>query len=86
MWGCAWSSQPGPFYLPASGLTYDIGPGDLHMVKKIVKDPLHLDQFGYATKDYKIPNVTGSGLKYIQSTTKMNAYWAKTNCAVFVVP
>jgi len=86
MWGCAWSSQPGPFYLPASGLTYDVGPGDLHMVKKIASEPLHLDQFGYGTSDYKIPNATSAGLKYIQSTTKVNAFWAKTNQETFTIP
>jgi hypothetical protein len=86
LWGSAWSSQPGPFYLPASGLTYDVGPGDLHMAKRLGKEPLHLDDFGFGTADFKIGNQVTPGLKYIQGTTKMNAFWAKTNREIFVVP
>jgi hypothetical protein len=86
LWGVAWSSGPGPFYLPASGLTYDIGPGDLHMVKRLGKEPLYLDEFGYGTTDFRIGNQVPSGTKYIQGTTKMNAFWGKTNRDTFEVP
>jgi hypothetical protein len=85
LWGAAWSSQNGPFYLPASGLTYDVGPGNLHLVKKVAADPLHLDEYGYAYKDFKLPDTMGSGTKYIQATTKMNAFWAKTNFDTFII-
>jgi uncharacterized repeat protein (TIGR01451 family) len=85
LWGAAWSNQNGPFYLPASGLTYDVGPGNLHLVKKMAADPLHLDDFGYAFKDFQLPGSMGSGTKYIQATTKRNAYWAKTNFTTFVI-
>ena len=86
LWGCAWSAQSGPFYLPASGLTYDIGPGDIHMVKRLSKDPLYLDEYGYGTKDFRIGNQVSSGVKYIQGTTKMNAFWGKTNRESFEIP
>jgi hypothetical protein len=86
VWASAWSSETGPYYLPASGLTYDIGPGDLHMAKRIVDDPYHLDAYGYGSRDFRIPNSTPPGMKYIQATTKMNAYWAKTNRESFLIP
>jgi hypothetical protein len=82
----AWSRENGPFYLPASGLTYDVGPGYLKLVKKVGEEPLYLDAFGYGTKDFDLPAQVSSGEKYIQGTTKMNAFWAKTNCETFVVP
>ena len=85
LWGAAWSSHNGPFYLPASGLTYDVGPANIHLVKKIAADPLHLDEYGYAYKDFLLPDPMGSGTKYIQATTKMNAFWAKTNFDTFVI-
>jgi hypothetical protein len=86
LWGVAWSRYDGPFYLPASGLTYDVGPGDLHLVKKIAQEPLYLDSFGYGVKDFQLPQHVSSGIKYIQGTTKRNAFWAKTNQETFVVP
>ena len=86
LWGAAWSMYNGPFYLPASGLTYDVGPGNLHLAKKMVDDPVNLDEFGYGTKDFQLPAHVSSGTKYIQATTKMNAFWAKTNFETFIVP
>ena len=86
LWASAWSSQDGPYYLPASGLTYDIGPGDLHMAKRFVSDPVHLDAFGYGNGDFRLGDNVSSGIKYIQATTKMNAYWAKTNRETFIIP
>jgi len=86
LWGVAWSREPGPFYLPASGLTYDVGPANLHLVKKMGEDPLHLDEYGYGAKDFQLPDHVSSGTKYIQGTTKMNAFWAKTGQGTFVVP
>jgi hypothetical protein len=86
LWGAAWSSRNGPFYLPASGLTYDVGPNNLHLVKKIVDDPVNLDEFGYGSKDFQLPGTMSSGTKYIQATTKMNAFWAKTNFETFIIP
>jgi hypothetical protein len=86
LWGVAWSRYNGPFYLPASGLTYDVGPGNLKLVKKIAEDPVNLDEYGYGTKDFQLPVTVSSGTKYIQGTTKMNAFWAKTNFDTFVVP
>jgi len=86
LWGVGWSSENGPFYLPASGLTYDVGPGNLRLVKKIAMEPLNLDDFGYGTKDFQLPAQVSSGTKYIQGTTKMNAYWSKTNFETFVIP
>ena len=35
LWATAWSSQSGPHYVAVTGLFWDIGPGDLHMAKKI---------------------------------------------------
>jgi hypothetical protein len=86
LWGAAWSRYNGPFYLPASGLTYDVGPGDLHMAKKIGESPLNLDEWGFAEKDFQLPGGVSSGTKYIQGTTKLNAFWAKTNYSTFVIP
>jgi len=86
LWAAAWSSEDGPYYLPASGLTYEVGPGDLHLAKKIIADPVNLDEWGYGTKDFQIPGGTSSGTKYIQATTKNNAYWAKTNGESFIIP
>jgi endonuclease I len=86
LWGVAWSRFNGPFYLPASGLTYDVGPGNLHLAKKVGEAPLHLDVYGFGMKDFQLPAQVSSGTKYIQGTTKMNAYWAKTNVDTFVVP
>jgi hypothetical protein len=85
MWGVAWSTFNGPFYLPASGLTYDVGPGNIHLVKKIASEPLHLDEYGYGAKDFQLPESISNGTKYIQGTTKMNAFWAKTNWDTFVI-
>jgi hypothetical protein len=86
LWGAAWSRFNGPFYLPASGLTYDVGPGNIHMVKKVAEAPLNLDEFGYGIKDFQLPESVASGEKYIQATTKMNAFWAKTNFETFILP
>jgi len=86
LWGVAWSRENGPFYLPASGLTYDVGPGNMHLVKKVAAEPVNLDEFGYGTIDFQLPAQVSSGTKYIQGTTKMNAFWAKTNFETFVVP
>ena len=86
LWACGWSSQGGPMYLPSAGMTFDIGPGDVRLAKKFSADPLHLDDLGYASADFKIGNYVAPGTKYIQSATKMNAFWAKTNRNVFVVP
>jgi len=86
LWAAAWSSQDGPFYLPASGLTYDVGPGDLHICKKIVADPVNLDEYGYGDKDFQLPGGVSSGIQYIQGTTKLNAFWGKTNQDTFIVP
>jgi hypothetical protein len=86
LWGVAWSRFNGPFYLPASGLTYDVGPGNLKLVKKIADDPVNLDEFGFGSKDFQLPATVSSGTKYIQGTTKLNAFWAKTNFETFIVP
>jgi len=86
LWGVAWSKNGGPFYLPASGLTYDVGPANLHLVKKIMAEPLNLDEFGFGVKDFQLPGQISSGIKYIQGTTKLNAFWAKTNQGSFIVP
>ena len=86
LWATAWSSQSGPHYVPVTGLFWDIGPGDLHMAKKIVDAPLYLDQYGYATYDFKIPNATSSGTKYMQSGTKVNAFWGQSNQETFLIP
>jgi len=86
LWGAAWSKYNGPFYLPASGLTYDVGPGNLHICKKMGKEPLHLDEWGYGEEDFQLSSGVASGIKYIQGTTKLNAYWAKTNFDTFIMP
>jgi len=85
LWGAAWSRYGGPFYLPASGLTYDVGPNNIHMAKKVGEDPYNLDEFGYASKDFQLGPTVKAGLKYLQATTKMNAYWAKTAQDTFTV-
>ena len=86
LWAAAWSSQSGPHYVPVTGLWWDIGPGDLHMAKKFVADPVHLDAYGYGTYDFKLPNNISSGTKYIQAGTKMNAFWGQTDQETFVIP
>ena len=86
LWSAAWSSEGGPHYVPVTGLWWDIGPGDLRMAKRITADPVHLDAFGYGSYDFKIPNATTSGTKYIQGGTKMNAYWGQTSQEVFIIP
>ena len=86
LWAAAWSSQNGPHYVPVTGLFWDLGPGDLHMAKKITADPVHLDTYGYGTYDFKLPNNLSSGTKYIQGGTKMNAFWGQTNFVAFIIP
>jgi len=80
MWAVAASSEPGPFYVPATGLTFDIGPGGIHMIKKITGSPLYLDAYGYGVKNFPIPPDTIPGVKFIQGATcKSGRFWAKTN-------
>jgi len=86
LWAAAWSTQPGPHYVQVTGLFWDIGPADLRMAKKIIADPVHLDAFGYGTYDFKIPNATSSGTKYMQAGTKLNAFWGQSNQETFIVP
>ena len=86
LWSAAWSSQNGPHYVPVTGLFWDLGPGDLHMAKKIIADPVHLDAYGYGSYDFKLPNNISSGTKYIQGGTKMNAFWGQTNQETFEIP
>lgn len=86
LWATAWSSQSGPHYVPVTGLFWDLGPGDLHMAKRIGDAPLYLDAFGYGTYDFRIPGATSSGTKYMQSGTKMNAFWGQSNQETFVIP
>jgi len=78
LWAAAWSSQSGPHYVPVTGLFWDLGPGDLHMAKKIIAEPVHLDAYGYGSYDFRLPNNTTAGTKYIQAGTKMNAFWGQT--------
>lgn len=86
LWGAAWSSEPGPWYFPLTGLSWMLGPGDLHMAKKLAAEPVHLDAFGYGSYNFKLPNNISTGAKYIQAGTKMNAYWAQTSQETFVIP
>jgi len=85
LWAVAASSEPGPLYIAPADLVMDIGPGDLHIIKKMSRKPVHLDAFGYGTKDFPILPGTPSGLRYIQALTKVNAYWAKSNQESFYV-
>jgi predicted outer membrane repeat protein len=79
LWTVAGSSQPGPFYVPATGITFDIGPGDIFWIKKINRPPLHLDEFGYGVQDFPVPTDITPGTKYLQGATNRADYWAKTN-------
>jgi len=86
LWAAAWSSESGPHYVPVTGLFWDLGPGDLHMAKRITADPLYLDAFGYGSYDFKLPGNISSGTKYIQAGTKVNAYWGQTSQELFIIP
>ena len=86
LWAAAWSSEPGPHYVPVTGLFWDIGPGNLRMAKKFTADPTNLDAYGYGTYDFRIPNSVTSGTKYLQAGTKMNAYWGQTAQVTFDIP
>ena len=86
LWAAAWSSQPGPHFVPVTGKTWDLGPGDLHMAKKIVAEPVNLDEYGYGTYDFQLPTHISSRTKHIQSGTKANAAWGQTEQDQFLVP
>jgi len=86
LWGAAWSKEPGPFYFPVTGLYWDIGPGDLHLAKKLSAEPQHLDEFGYGNYDFRLPMKVSSGTRFIQAGTKRNAYWGQTSQQTFVIP
>jgi hypothetical protein len=85
-WASAWSGEPGPHYVPVTGMWWDIGPGDLHMAKRFVVEPYTLDEYGYAANDFRIPNSTSPGTKYIQAGTKYNAFWGQTAQSSFIIP
>ena len=87
MWLAAWSSEPGPFHVPAIGLTFDIGPGDIHTAKGISEDPLFTDEYGFGVKDFQLPSeLVVPGTKYVQGATKKGSLWAKTSRDEFIVP
>jgi hypothetical protein len=84
-WACAWSSEGGPWSIPAAGLMLDIGPGDVHVAKGFNETPLQLGGLGYGTVTFTLPADVTPGTKYIQAVTMSGGIWAKTNQAVFVV-
>jgi hypothetical protein len=73
--------------VPATGLTFDIGPGDIFWIKKIENNPLFLDDLGYGSKSFPIPSDLTPGTKYVQGATRKGSYWGKTNrVTVDIVP
>jgi len=85
MWAVAASPEPGPFYVPATGLTFDVGPDNIHLVKKIAADPLNLDEYGYGSVDVYLPLNIPPGTRYIQGATRIEQFWGKTNRITLVI-
>jgi predicted O-methyltransferase YrrM len=85
-WAAAWSGRTGPHFVADTGLTFDIGPGDLHVIKGLNEAPLYLDSSGRGRIAFKLPGHLSAGRIYIQGVTENRAFWDKTNRAVFEIP
>jgi probable HAF family extracellular repeat protein len=86
-WMAAWSSQPGPYESAETGLTFDIGPGDMHWIKRIFEPPIKLDEKGIGTIDFYLPSgMALPGEKYLQGATRSSGLWCKTDRGRFIMP